>query len=158
MAKKGFIAEFKEFAMKGSLVDVAIGMIIGAAFSAIITSLVEDIIMPLLGIIIGKVDFTALSITVGSAQVMYGKFIQSCFSFLLIALTIFICIKAANKARTALERKSEEEEEAAEEAAEPAEDVKLLTEIRDLLKEKNKNSKIKTALTGIDMYPLTWTQ
>ena len=136
MAKKGFIAEFKEFAMKGSIVDVAIGMIIGAAFSAIITSLVEDIIMPLLGIIIGKVDFTALSITVGSAQVMYGKFSQSCFSFLLIALTIFICIKAANKARTALERKSEEEEEAAEEAAEPAEDVKLLTEIRDLLKEK----------------------
>ena len=136
MAKKGFIAEFKEFAMKGSIVDVAIGMIIGAAFSAIITSLVEDIIMPLLGIIIGKVDFTALSITVGSAQVMYGKFIQSCFSFLLIALTIFICIKAANKARTALERKSKEEEEAAEEAAEPAEDVKLLTEIRDLLKEK----------------------
>ena len=136
MAKKGFIAEFKEFAMKGSIVDVAIGMIIGAAFSAIITSLVEDIIMPLLGIIIGKVDFTALSITVGSAQVMYGKFIQSCFSFLLIALTIFICIKAANKARTALERKSEVEEEAAEESAEPAEDVKLLTEIRDLLKEK----------------------
>lgn len=136
MAKKGFIAEFKEFAMKGNIVDVAIGMIIGAAFSAIITSLVEDIIMPLLGIIIGKVDFTALSITVGSAQVMYGKFIQSCFSFLLIALTIFICIKAANKARTALERKSEEEEEAAEESAEPAEDVKLLTEIRDLLKEK----------------------
>ena len=136
MAKKGFIAEFKEFAMKGSIVDVAIGMIIGAAFSAIITSLVEDIIMPLLGILIGKVVFTALSITVGSAQVMYGKFIQSCFSFLLIALTIFICIKAANKARTALERKSEEEEEAAEEAAEPTEDVKLLTEIRDLLKEK----------------------
>ena len=136
MAKKGFIAEFKEFAMKGSIVDVAIGMIIGAAFSAIITSLVEDIIMPLLGIIIGKVDFSALSITVGSAQVMYGQFIQSCFSFLLIALTIFICIKAANKARTALERKSKEEEEAAEEAAEPTEDVKLLTEIRDLLKEK----------------------
>lgn len=134
MAKKGFIAEFKEFAMKGSIVDVAIGMIIGAAFSAIITSLVEDIIMPLLGIIIGKVDFTSLSVTVGSAKVMYGQFIQSCFSFLLISLTIFICIKAANKARTALERKVEEEVE--EEVAEPSEDVKLLTEIRDLLKEK----------------------
>lgn len=136
MAKRGFIAEFKEFAMKGSIIDVAIGMIIGTAFSGIITSLVEDILMPLLGIIIGKVDFSGLSVTVGSAQVMYGQFIQSCFSFLLISLTIFICIKAANKARTALERKTEAEAEEAEEAEEPSEETKLLMEIRDLLKEK----------------------
>lgn len=136
MEKKGFIAEFKEFAMKGSILDVAVGMVIGAAFSAIITSLVEDIITPLLGIIIGKVDFSALSITVGSAEVMYGKFIQSCFSFLLIALSIFICIKAINKARTAFEKQKEEEEAAEEETAEPSEDIQLLTEIRDLLKEK----------------------
>ncbi len=133
--KKGIIAEFKEFAMKGSIVDVAIGMIIGAAFSAIITSLVEDIIMPLLGILIGKVDFSGLSVTVGSAKVMYGAFIQSCFSFLLISITIFLCIKAANKARSAFEKKEKIEEE--EEEAEVAEDVALLTEIRDLLKEKN---------------------
>lgn len=133
--KKGIIAEFKEFAMKGSIVDVAIGMIIGAAFSAIITSLVEDIIMPLLGILIGKVDFSGLSVTVGSAKVMYGAFIQSCFSFLLISLTIFLCIKAANKARSAFEKKEKIEEE--EEEAEVAEDIALLTEIRDLLKEKN---------------------
>lgn len=136
MEKKGFIAEFKEFAMKGSILDVAVGMVIGAAFSAIITSLVEDIITPLLGIIIGKVDFSALSITIGSAEVMYGKFIQSCFSFLLIALSIFICIKAINKARTAFEKQKEEEEAAEEETAEPSEDIQLLTEIRDLLKEK----------------------
>ena len=134
--KKGFIAEFKEFAKKGSIIDVAIGMVIGAAFSAIITSLVEDIIMPLLGIVIGKVDFTALSITIGSVQVMYGEFIQSCVSFLLIALSIFICIKAANKARTALERKKEEEVTAEEVPAEPSEDIRLLSEIRDLLKEQ----------------------
>ena len=134
--KKGFIAEFKEFAMKGSIIDVAIGMVIGAAFSAIITSFVEDIIMPLLGIAIGKVDFTALSITIGSAQVMYGEFIQSCVSFLLIALSIFICIKAANKARTALERKKEEEAVEEETPEEPSEDIQLLTEIRDLLKEQ----------------------
>ncbi len=133
--KKGIIAEFKEFAMKGSIVDVAIGMIIGAAFSAIITSLVEDIIMPLLGILIGKVDFSGLSITVGSAKVMYGSFIQSCFSFLLISITIFLCIKAANKARSAFEKKEEIEEE--EEEAEVAEDIALLTEIRDLLKKKD---------------------
>lgn len=131
--KKGIIAEFKEFAMKGSIVDVAIGMIIGAAFSAIITSLVEDIIMPLLGILIGKVDFSGLSVTVGSAKVMYGAFIQSCFSFLLISITIFLCIKAANKARSAFEKKEKIEEE----EAEVAEDIALLTEIRDLLKEKN---------------------
>ena len=135
MEKKGFIAEFKEFAMKGSILDVAVGMVIGAAFSAIITSLVEDIITPLLGIVIGKVDFSALSITVGSAEVMYGEFIQSCFSFLLITLSIFICIKAINKARTAFE-KEKEEEATEEEAAEPSEDIQLLTEIRDLLKEK----------------------
>lgn len=133
--KKGFWQEFKEFALKGSIVDVAIGMIIGAAFSAIITSLVEDIIMPLLGIVIGKVDFATLSVTVGDAKVMYGAFIQSCFSFLLIALTIFFCIKAANTARKALERKKEEAEEEAEEE-EPTPDIQLLTEIRDLLKEK----------------------
>mgnify|MGYP004499504353 FL=1 len=133
--KKGIIAEFKEFAMKGSIVDVAIGMIIGAAFSAIITSLVEDIIMPLLGILIGKVDFSGLSVTVGSAKVMYGAFIQSCFSFLLISITIFLCIKAANKARSAFEKKEEIEEE--EEEAEVAEDIALLTEIRDLLKKKD---------------------
>ena len=133
--KKGIIAEFKDFAMKGSIVDVAIGMIIGAAFSAIITSLVEDIIMPLLGILIGKVDFSGLSVTVGSAKVMYGAFIQSCFSFLLISITIFLCIKAANKARSAFEKKEEIEEE--EEEAEVAEDIALLTEIRDLLKKKD---------------------
>lgn len=134
--KKGFWAEFKEFALKGSIIDVAIGMIIGAAFSAIITSLVENIVMPLLGIIIGKVDFASLAITVGDANVTYGVFIQSCISFLLIALTLFICIKAANKARTALERKKAEEEAEEEAAEEPAADIALLTEIRDLLKEK----------------------
>lgn len=136
MEKKGFIAEFKEFAMKGNIIDVAIGMVIGSAFSGIVTSLVEDLITPLLGILIGKVDFSGLSVTVGSAQIMYGKFIQSCFSFFLIAMSIFLCIKAANKARMAFERKKEEEEEA-EEAAEVPEDIQLLTEIRDLLKEKD---------------------
>lgn len=134
MEKKGFIAEFKEFAMKGSIIDVAIGMIIGAAFSAIITSLVNDMIMPLIGMIIGKVDFTSLSITVGSAQVMYGSFIQACLNFLLIALTIFLFVKAANKARSKLE-KQKAEEVVAEEAAVAA-DIALLTEIRDLLKNK----------------------
>lgn len=136
--KKGFFAEFKEFALKGSVVDVAIGMIIGAAFSAIITSLVDDILMPLIGIILGKVDFATLSVTVGSANVMYGSFIQAIVDFLLVALTIFICIRMVNKTRNKLKKEEEveEEEEAAEE--EPTPDVALLTEIRDLLKEQNK--------------------
>lgn len=134
MAKKGLIAEFKEFALKGSILDVAVGLIIGAAFSAIITSLVNDIIMPLIGIIIGKVDFASLSVTVGSAQVMYGSFIQACLNFFLIALTIFFFVKGINRMRAAAEKKKEADAEEA--AAVVAEDVALLTEIRDLLKTK----------------------
>ena len=134
MAKKGLIAEFKEFALKGSILDVAVGLIIGAAFSAIITSLVNDIIMPLIGIIIGKVDFASLSVTVGSAHVMYGSFIQACLNFFLIALTIFIFVKGINRMRAIAEKKKEAEAEEA--AAAVAEDIALLTEIRDLLKTK----------------------
>lgn len=132
MAKKGWIAEFKEFAMKGSIIDVAIGMVIGVAFGAIITSLVNDIIMPLVGIAIGNVDFASLRISVGSAEVMYGAFIQACVNFLLIALTIFLCIKAVNRTR----RKFEKQKEAEAAPAAPPEDIALLTEIRDLLKNK----------------------
>jgi large conductance mechanosensitive channel len=135
MANKGWIAEFKEFAMRGTVIDVAIGMVIGVAFSAIITSLVNDIIMPLVGIVIGKVDFSTLSITVGSAQVMYGSFIQALVDFLLIALTIFLCIKAVNKTRNKWVKQKEKEKEDAE-TLPPAEDIALLTEIRDLLKNK----------------------
>lgn len=134
MAKKGWITEFKEFALKGNIIDVAIGMVIGVAFSAIITSLVNDIIMPLVGIVIGKVDFASLGISVGSAEVMYGSFIQACVNFFLIALTIFLCIKAVNRMR----RKFEIQKETAAEEAPAAlpEDIALLTEIRDLLKNK----------------------
>ncbi len=131
MANKGWIAEFKEFALKGTIIDVAIGMIIGIAFSAIINSLVNDMLMPLVGIVIGKVDFTSLSISVGSAEVMYGSFIQACVNFFLIALTIFLCIKGVNRVRRRLEK---EKAAAVEESPAPAEDIALLTEIRDLLK------------------------
>lgn len=134
MAKKGWIAEFKEFAMKGSIIDVAIGMVIGVAFSAIITSLVNDIIMPLVGIVIGKVDFASLSVSVGSAEVMYGSFIQACVNFFLIALTIFLCIKTVNRTKRKFEK--QKEAMAKETPAAPSEDIVLLTEIRDLLKNK----------------------
>ncbi|MBQ3389653.1 MAG: large-conductance mechanosensitive channel protein MscL [Firmicutes bacterium] len=127
---KSFINEFKEFAMKGSVMDMAIGVIIGGAFGKIVTSLVDDLIMPILGIFTGGVNFADLKyVMTEDNAIAYGAFIQNIIDFLLIALSIFIVIKLINKAR-----RPKEEEEAAPE--EPAEDVKLLSEIRDLLKEK----------------------
>ena len=127
---KSFINEFKEFAMKGSVMDMAIGVIIGGAFGKIVTSLVDDLIMPILGIFTGGVNFADLKyVMTEDNAIAYGAFIQNIIDFLLIALSIFIVIKLINKARL-----PKEEEEAAPE--EPAEDVKLLSEIRDLLKEK----------------------
>ncbi|MEE0775488.1 MAG: large-conductance mechanosensitive channel protein MscL [Bacillota bacterium] len=143
MKKKGFIAEFKEFAMKGNVVEIAIGMIIGTAFTAIVSSFVADIITPLLSIVIGHISFADLSWNISATLglktetpilLTYGKFIQSVFDFLLIALSIFICIKVANNLRSRLEHKEDEDVEEA--PAEPSEEVALLTEIRDLLKEK----------------------
>ncbi len=93
------LKEFKEFVMRGNVLDLAIAVIIGGAFGKIITSLVGDIIMPLIGLIIGGIDFSGLAFTIGSATVKYGAFIQTVLDFLLVAFTIFIIIKAANKLR-----------------------------------------------------------
>ena len=128
---KKFVKEFKEFISKGNVMTMAVGIIIGSAFTAITTSLVNDVITPLLGIIIGGIDFSGISLTIGEAQIMFGNFIQAIINFFLTALVIFLMIKFFNK----LQRKKEEEPE---KAPEPAEDVKLLTEIRDLLKEQKK--------------------
>ena len=125
--KKGFIGEFKEFISRGNVMDMAVGIIIGGAFTAIVTSLVDDLIMPLIGMIIGGVDFNSLVIKVGSAEMLIGKFIMAIINFLLIALVLFFIIKAMNK------MKKKEEEAPAEEPA-PEEQTVLLTEIRDLLK------------------------
>ena len=97
--------EFKEFALKGNIMDMAIGVIIGGAFQKIVTSLVSDIIMPAIGLVAGKVDFSELSVTVGSASIAYGKFITAIIDFLIIALSIFIVFKVAttfNKKMAAL--------------------------------------------------------
>ena len=91
---KGFIAEFKAFIARGNVLDMAVGIIIGSAFTAIVTSLVNDIIMPIVGVIIGGIDFSGLKVTVGSSAINYGLFIQAIINFLLIALTVFIIIKA----------------------------------------------------------------
>ncbi len=122
--------EFKEFAFKGNIVDLAVAVVIGGAFGAIVTSFVENIITPLIGMLAGGIDFTNLKITVGNAEVLYGNFIQSFVDFLIIAFAIFFAIRFLSK----FKRK----EEAAEEVVEELDaQEQLLTEIRDLLKEQN---------------------
>ncbi|MDO4754352.1 MAG: large-conductance mechanosensitive channel protein MscL [Bacillota bacterium] len=124
---------FKEFISKGNVIDLAVGVIIGGAFGKIVASLVNDVIMPLIGMVLGQVNFTELKwvLSAGDPEVAvyYGKFIQNIVDFLIIALCIYVMVSAINKMRT------KKEEPAAEEApAEPSEEVVLLTEIRDLLK------------------------
>ncbi len=132
---KKFMSEFKEFIAKGDVMSMAVGIIIGGAFTAIVNSLVGDVITPILGIITGGIDFTGISITFGDANIMIGNFIQAVITFLLTAFVIFTMMKFINS----LSRKEKPEETPAEEPAapaEPSEDIKLLMEIRDLLKEK----------------------
>ena len=132
---KKFAKEFREFISRGNVMDLAVGVIIGGAFSAIVTSLTNDIIMPIIGAIIGGLNFTALSFNIGDAAIMYGNFIQAIFNFLIIALVIFCMIKAINGMREKMEKLAKKEEEEAAPAA-PAGPTteELLSEIRDLLK------------------------
>ena len=123
--KKG-ASEFKEFISRGNVVDMAVGVIIGAAFGKIVTSLVSDILMPIIGVIIGGLDFTGLSIKVGDASVKYGIFIQSIVDFLIVAFCIFMVVKLFERFK-----KEEEQEE-----VKKSDEVALLEEIRDLLKKK----------------------
>ncbi|MDA3043432.1 large-conductance mechanosensitive channel protein MscL [Campylobacter sp. JMF_01 NE2] len=129
-----FIQEFKEFAMKGNVIDMAVGVVIGGAFGKIVTSLVGDVIMPIVGVITGGMNFTDLKIVLKEAvgetpavTINYGSFIQTAVDFIIIAFCIFCAIKAINK----LKKEKPAEPEA---PAEPSEDIKLLSEIRDLLK------------------------
>ncbi len=121
------LQEFKAFAMKGNVVDLAIGVVIGGAFGATVSSLVGDVIMPVIGVLTGGLDFTGLAYKVGGASIAYGKFIQALFIFTVVAFVLFVVVKGMNK------MKKEEEEKPAVPAAVPP-DVLLLTEIRDLLK------------------------
>lgn len=123
---KGFIAEFKKFISRGNVIDLAVGVIIGTAFTAIVNSLVNDIVMPIIGLVIGGMNFENLAIVVGDATIKYGMFIQNIINFLLIALVIFIMVKAINSFH--------KKEEVEPEAEEPSAEVKLLSEIRDLMK------------------------
>ena len=132
----GFISEFKEFAMKGNVMDMAVGVIIGGAFGKIVSSLVDDILMPLVGVVTGNVDFTKLQFAFGegdmSAVLKYGNFIQNVVDFLIVAFCIFLMIKGIAK----LTAKKEEAPAEPAPEPEPSAEEKLLSEIRDLLKEK----------------------
>ena len=132
------IKEFKEFISRGNVVDLAVGVVVGGAFGKIVTSLVNDIIMPLVGIIIGGIDFSGLTLKVKDATIAYGSFIQNIINFLIIAACIFLFVKAINK----LTKKKKEEVK--EVVVTKSEDVILLEEIRDLLKE---NKTVKTTKT-----------
>ena len=122
--------EFKEFISRGNVMDMAVGIIIGGAFTAIVSSLVADIITPIIGMLLGGVNFSELMITVGSAQLTYGNFIQAIINFLIIAWVVFMMVKAMNK----MKKKEEEKPAEPEAPAEPPEDIVLLREIRDSLK------------------------
>lgn len=133
MEKKGVIAEFKEFIARGNVMDLAVGVIIVGAFSAITTSLINDLIMPLLGILTGSISFAALTVQVGPAVITYGNFIQAVLNFLVMALVVFWLVKAVNRVSSL--GKKEDDAPAAEPdtpAAPTAED--LLAQILEELK------------------------
>lgn len=127
---KNFVAEFKAFALKGNVVDLAVAVVIGAAFGKIVSSLVENIVTPLVGVLIGGINFTTLTLTVGDAVVTYGVFLQSIFDFVVIALAVFVAIRMLARLQ-----KKEEEKPAEEKVTKPSEEVQLLTEIRDSLQQ-----------------------
>lgn len=124
---KNFLSEFKAFALRGNVLDLAVGVVIGAAFGKIVSSLVDNIIMPLVGLVLGGLDFSKLAVTVGDAQIKYGAFIQSIVDFIVIAFVIFLFIKLINK----MSRNQPDDEPA---PITPSE--QYLEDIRDLLKKQ----------------------
>lgn len=128
---KKFLEEFKAFAMRGNVMDLAVGVIIGGAFSSITNSLINDIIMPLIGIFVSEASFADLSFNIGQAVITYGNFIQAVINFVILAFVVFCMIKAVNKVSG-----KKEEPAPPPPPPEPSNEEKLLMEIRDLLKKK----------------------
>ena len=124
---KRFLSEFKTFIARGNVMDLAVGVIIGGAFKSITDSLTNDILMPLLGLLVNRVSFSDLTLTLGSATIAYGSFLEAVLNFIIMAFAVFCIVKAFNR----LHRKKEE----AAPAPKPSKEELLLTEIRDLLKE-----------------------
>lgn len=133
---KKFLSEFKEFISRGNVVDLAVGVIVGNAFSKIVTSLVNDIFMPLIGTILGGLNFTSLTLKINNAIISYGNFIQNIVDFLIIAFCIFVFVKLINKLH-----KEDKKEEKKNEKVTKNDEVILLEEIRDLLKKENTKNK-----------------
>lgn len=121
---KTFVEDFKAFAMKGNVIDLAVAVVIGAAFGKIVSSLVDNLITPLMGVILGGINFSGLAFTVGEAAITYGVFIQSIIDFLIIALVIFVVVRM-------LSRLQKKDEETPKKPPKPSEEVLLLREIRD---------------------------
>ena len=130
---RGFFAEFREFAMRGNVIDLAVGVIIGSAFSAITTSLINDIIMPFIGLFVGGSSMTDMYVMLGTAKIAYGNFISSVLNFLIMAFVIFCMVKAINSLRN---RTKKPEQETVSAPPQPSKEELLLTEIRDFIKEK----------------------
>lgn len=128
---KKFIEEFKKFALRGNVVDLAVAVVIGGAFGKITSSLVNNIITPLIGVLVGGINFSEMSVMVRAAEVTYGVFLQSIIDFVMIALAIFVAIKLMNNLRRTQDEAPEDKK-----PVEPSEDIKLLREIRDALKER----------------------
>ena len=132
---KNIVKEFKEFISRGNVIDLAVGVIIGGAFGKIVSSLVDNILMPLIGILLGGIDFSNLSIKLKDATINYGLFIQNVIDFLIVAFCVFLLVKFVNKLSSIADKKKKKEEK--KEDIKPA-DIVLLEEIRDLLKKQNK--------------------
>ncbi len=128
-----YLEEFKAFAMKGNVVDLAVAVVIGAAFGKIVTSLVTNIITPIIGLLMGGINFSGLSYKAGNADITYGVFVQSIVDFVIVAAVIFLVVKAIARAQKVLDKDGNEVVEP-EKPVEPTEEVKLLREIRDSLK------------------------
>ncbi|MBQ9845223.1 MAG: large-conductance mechanosensitive channel protein MscL [Oscillospiraceae bacterium] len=139
---KNFINEFKAFISRGNVVDMAVGVIVGSAFTAIVNSLVKDVVTPFIGVLTGGVDFTQMKYVITPAvgdtpevAILYGSFIQAIINFLIIAFVVFCMVKMINTMRAKMEEQKKKEEAAKPaEPPKPSEEVLLLTEIRDLLK------------------------
>jgi len=133
--KQSIVDEFKQFIMRGNVIDLAVGVIVGGAFSKIVSSLVDNVLMPFIGIIIGGIDFSSISINIKDATINYGLFLQNIIDFLIISACIFVMIKIINRFTRKEENKNKESEK--KEVVKSAE-VILLEEIRDILKNQNK--------------------
>ncbi len=134
---KKFISEFKTFISRGNVLDLAVGLVIGNAFNTIVKSLVDDIFMPFIGIIIGGVNFTNLTLRLGDAAIKYGVFIQNIINFLATAFCLFIVVKFMNKLHEIKEAKEKKDKKKEEEKPKKSEEIILLEEIRDLLKKSS---------------------